>query len=110
MRQGDWKLVVYRGGRDNEELFDLARDPYEKENLAQHFPERVQQLKQVMAQQAGNDGDACRKLKSLYPKIFDKALAIFLVIIQFDVCPVGWYNHQIEFVGRTTLQFAPYAE
>ena len=28
-------------------------------------------------------------------------LAIFSVVTQFDVCPVGWYNCRMEFLGRT---------
>jgi len=28
-------------------------------------------------------------------------VAIFSVITQFDVCPVGWYNRRMEFLGRT---------
>ena len=31
---GDWKLIVTRGGREPDELFNLATDPYEKTNLA----------------------------------------------------------------------------
>ena len=28
-------------------------------------------------------------------------LAIFSAVTQFDVCPVGWYNRRIEFLGKT---------
>jgi len=29
-------------------------------------------------------------------------LAIFSAVTQFEVCPVGWYNCRMEFLGRTT--------
>lgn len=42
LRLGDWKYV--RIG-DEEMLFQLANDPYEKENLAERQPAKLQQLK-----------------------------------------------------------------
>jgi arylsulfatase A-like enzyme len=60
LRAGDWKLVLNgsdapgegdapaqpRGGaRASVELFNLAADPYEKENLAATQPERVKELR-----------------------------------------------------------------
>ena len=32
--------------------------------------------------------------------------AIFSVVTPFDVCPVGWYNCRMEFLGRTTDDLA----
>ena len=58
MRQGDWKLITYRRGKTPDELFDLAHDPYEKENLAARFPARLAELKRVLADQAARDNDA----------------------------------------------------
>jgi hypothetical protein len=29
-------------------------------------------------------------------------VAIFSLATQFDVCPVGWYNRRMEFLGRTS--------
>jgi arylsulfatase A-like enzyme len=58
VRQGDWKLIVYRGGKTPDELFDLGRDPYEHEKLASRQPERVAELKQVLAGLAARDNDA----------------------------------------------------
>lgn len=58
VREGDWKLIVYRGGKTPDELFDLGRDPYEKENLASRLPDRVAQLRQVLARRAARDNDA----------------------------------------------------
>ena len=31
-------------------------------------------------------------------------VAIFSLTTKFDVCPVGWYNRQMEFLGRTTFR------
>ena len=58
VRQGDWKLIVYRGKTANDELFDLTRDPYEKNNLSPRLPERVAELERVLAEQAARDNDA----------------------------------------------------
>ncbi|HEY8506147.1 MAG TPA: arylsulfatase, partial [Gemmataceae bacterium] len=43
IRKGDWKLVV--GGKRTE-LFNIAKDPYEKRNLAEEHPEKVKELQQ----------------------------------------------------------------
>lgn len=68
LRAGDWKIVV-RTGEDNPddataprpatkkaaragdpvELFNLKDDPYEKTNLADREPQRVEQMKQTLA-------------------------------------------------------------
>src|SRR5690606_310152 len=43
IRQGDWKLIKrYQGNRY--ELFNLADDPRETEDVAARFPDRVSQL------------------------------------------------------------------
>jgi arylsulfatase A-like enzyme len=42
-RVGDWKLILPADNKDIE-LFDLARDPHEKNNLAKQHPERVREL------------------------------------------------------------------
>jgi hypothetical protein len=41
-RKGDWKLLAYDG--EPKELFDLAADPLEKENLLEERPEIVEEL------------------------------------------------------------------
>jgi arylsulfatase A-like enzyme len=53
LRQGDWKLIVFTGGKT--ELYDLANDPYETHDLAAAQPERVAQLKDAMKQAAAAD-------------------------------------------------------
>jgi arylsulfatase A-like enzyme len=63
VRAGDWKLVVQRGPEDMDgnpqpkkkdaketvELFNLKDDPYEKTNLADKNPEKLKELKEVLA-------------------------------------------------------------
>jgi arylsulfatase A-like enzyme len=47
VRQGDWKLVVARGGSGQPELYNLADDIGELKNLASAEPERVAQLQKL---------------------------------------------------------------
>jgi arylsulfatase A-like enzyme len=61
VRAGDWKLVVKNGaddpdggpartvGKESVELFNLKNDPYEKTNLADQNPEKVKELKAILA-------------------------------------------------------------
>jgi arylsulfatase A-like enzyme len=68
IRDGDWKLIAPRapGGKKKgkaapdgkAELFDLAHDPYEKNNLAAKMPEKVAELRQKLAAIAKSDNDA----------------------------------------------------
>lgn len=58
VRQGDWKLITYRGDKAKTELFDLSQDPYETQNLAAARPERVAALEALMAQIAKDDNDS----------------------------------------------------
>jgi len=61
IRRGDWKLV-YNGniGANNAgpvdkkvfELFNIADDPYEKNNLAEKYPQKFQELKHRLEQYA----------------------------------------------------------
>ncbi|MHC4445791.1 MAG: arylsulfatase B [Planctomycetota bacterium] len=47
IRRGDWKLVQYyktTGDQTNTELFNLAKDPSEKVNLADKYPQKVKEL------------------------------------------------------------------
>ena len=46
VRQGDWKLVWRTLLPSNVELFDLAQDPSEKNNLAAQHPDKVAELQQ----------------------------------------------------------------
>ncbi len=44
--EGDWKLILpsKRMKKQNPELYNITNDPYEKENLAAKYPERLKQL------------------------------------------------------------------
>ncbi len=44
VRDGDWKLIEFYW-KKGFELYDLAKDPGEKENLATKLPEKVQELR-----------------------------------------------------------------
>ena len=62
LRSGDWKLIV-AGPRNakgplKDELFDLAKDPQEKTDLAERHPEKVAELKARLAEVAKRDRDA----------------------------------------------------
>jgi arylsulfatase A-like enzyme len=61
VRHGDMKLIMHspRGkGPTRAELFDLAKDPYEKTDLAARIPEQVEALKQKLAAISKADNDA----------------------------------------------------
>ncbi len=47
LRQGDWKLIVKHGVC---ELYDLGRDVHEDHNLAEEYPERVEQMAALVAE------------------------------------------------------------
>lgn len=44
VREGDWKLITFRNEPGRMELYNLARDAHEEENLADEQPERVRDL------------------------------------------------------------------
>ena len=46
VRRGDWKLVWRTTLPSKLELFNLAQDPYEKNDLAQQTPDKVRELQQ----------------------------------------------------------------
>ena len=59
LRQGHWKLVVHRRkGEDKIELFDLAADPYEKNELSAEQSQRVATMLKALAAQEKQDNDA----------------------------------------------------
>lgn len=50
-RNGDWKLIQYEDRKSPPELYNVARDPFEKDNLAKQEPDRVQQLSALIERQ-----------------------------------------------------------
>ena len=62
LRLGNWKLIVY-GDKEKRkiELFDLAADPTESENLAEQDSDRVEQLMDELERIATRDRDAVVK-------------------------------------------------
>jgi arylsulfatase A-like enzyme len=53
LRAGNWKLV-HNGAHPDEgddELFDIARDPFETKNLAEEYPHKVAELKKELKKQ-----------------------------------------------------------
>jgi arylsulfatase A-like enzyme len=52
LRHGDWKLIAHE---EKEELYHLAADPNEKEDLAPRYPERIAQLQALLSEQRKMD-------------------------------------------------------
>lgn len=53
VRQGDWKLVILHAKSPHIrkiELYNLKRDPYEKHDLAQGHPDKVEHMLQLIAE------------------------------------------------------------
>ncbi|MDZ4820923.1 MAG: sulfatase-like hydrolase/transferase, partial [Planctomycetota bacterium] len=55
LRHGDWKLIHSFKGEDH--LFNLAADPYEKNNLAKKMPEKVAELQKLLDEQRAKDSE-----------------------------------------------------
>lgn len=72
IRDGDWKLLKDRGPA-TPELYNLATDPSEKQNVAQQNPEKVAQLK---AKQDAWDETVERPRFGWWPGIGEKVEAI----------------------------------
>lgn len=51
-RRGDWKLIVKATLPSDAELYNLADDPSEKNNLAAQYPEKVAELRKTIEDQA----------------------------------------------------------
>ncbi len=48
MREGDWKIVTHVAEKRDVELFNLARDPHERENVAAKNADRLRQLQRSL--------------------------------------------------------------
>jgi len=53
LRHGDWKLIV--SGQGMPQLFNIAVDPYEKEDLAKSHPEKAAELQKLLAEHQSKD-------------------------------------------------------
>lgn len=61
VRYGDWKLISRIGETQREnELFNIAKDPYEEHEVADRHPDRVQQLLELIYEQRVLDGVSSR--------------------------------------------------
>ena len=52
IRVGEWKLIVYAALPTRVELFNIANDPEEQENVAGRYPERVKDMMTVLVDYA----------------------------------------------------------
>ena len=55
LRRGDWKLIERDAGKSRTKLFNLADDPYERDNLASREPDRVAELQRLLRDEQAND-------------------------------------------------------
>jgi hypothetical protein len=63
---GDWKIIRTKG--DAPQLFDLAQDPYEREDLAGGKPEKLgEMIGRLDAQLAKDDPHLAADLEGLPP-------------------------------------------
>ena len=53
LRMGDWKLIT--GKQKKPQLFNIAADPYEKENLAEKNAEKLTELQSALASEQSHD-------------------------------------------------------
>jgi arylsulfatase A-like enzyme len=56
LRHGDWKLVQHKN--KNPELYDITKDPYEKNNVARQYPEKMSELAKLLKVEQSKDNDA----------------------------------------------------
>lgn len=65
-RQGDWKLITLNNKRKkNQLLFNIKKDPYEQQNLAQQYPEKVKALIEKLNRERMKDNDAVPEKDSI---------------------------------------------
>ena len=75
-RKGDWKLIYYYNpqtdGKPSYKLYNLAEDPYEKNELAAQYPEKVRSLCKLMVKRLKKEGalyPVDKNNNTLYPVI-----------------------------------------
>lgn len=63
VRKGDWSCIFSRSGGPGDELYNLADDPEQQENLAQENPKKVAELKKIYAQMLDSSKELSAKFK-----------------------------------------------
>lgn len=61
LRDGDWKLILFQSKGSNQEraeLYNIAKDPSEKEDLAAKEPERLGRMRAAIKSASKNDRDS----------------------------------------------------
>lgn len=61
LRDGDWKLILFQSKGSNQEraeLYNIAKDPSEKEDLAAKEPERLGRMRTAIKSASKNDRDS----------------------------------------------------
>jgi arylsulfatase A-like enzyme len=61
-RRGDWKLIEHDADGDEpvRELFNIAEDPYETQELSNKNPKMVDELHELIINERGSDGTSAR--------------------------------------------------
>lgn len=60
VRKGQWKYIAYVGYEADDLLFDLAHDPHELRNMTGEYPEKAQELRELVHE----DWDAAQILET----------------------------------------------
>jgi arylsulfatase A-like enzyme len=53
LRHGDWKLIV--SAKETPQLYNIATDPYEKQDFAKSHPDKVTELQSLLVEQQSKD-------------------------------------------------------
>ncbi len=79
VRWGSWKLI----DSDEPELFDLAEDPHETDNLAGREADRVEQLRELLGVLAEPSDDEQRTAEQAYDAVLDAETEAFLASLGY---------------------------
>jgi arylsulfatase A-like enzyme len=71
-RKGDWKLIYRYKGQTKYELYDLQKDPFETNNLAEIEPKKLKEMTKAMIARLEKEGalyifESGKELKPLIP-------------------------------------------
>lgn len=65
LRHGDWKIIIDKNGR--KELYNIAKDPYEKRNLVGQYPRKEVELIKRLKDEESKDNDVLPNRKLDHP-------------------------------------------